>query len=118
MHTTGKKRPTSLPASKAMRSTRREEKLRGLAFTTGAVSHASLSDSRDDYAASCESAQFAIRVASERYLGMERGIERRRDKVSSDGSVANVDPRYVLVCKATDELSMSATRSDETLQYS
>jgi hypothetical protein len=37
---------------------------------------------------------------------------------ASDGSVANVDPRYVLVCKATDELSMSATRSDETLQYS
>jgi alkylhydroperoxidase family enzyme len=37
------------------------------------------------------------------------------ESTASDGPVANVDPRYVLLCKATDELSASATLTDETL---
>jgi alkylhydroperoxidase family enzyme len=32
-----------------------------------------------------------------------------------DGPVAGINPDYVLVCKATDELSKSATLTDETL---
>jgi alkylhydroperoxidase family enzyme len=34
---------------------------------------------------------------------------------ASDGPVAGIDPEYVLVCKATDELSTSGTLRDETL---
>ena len=34
---------------------------------------------------------------------------------ASDGPVAGIDPEYVLVSKATDELSMTATLRDETL---
>ena len=41
--------------------------------------------------------------------------EEEIESAASDGPVANVDPRYVLVCKATDELSTRATLSDETL---
>ena len=34
---------------------------------------------------------------------------------ASDGPVVGIDPEYVLVCKATDELSNSGTLRDETL---
>ena len=34
---------------------------------------------------------------------------------ASDGPVAGIDPEYVLVSKATDELSMTGTLRDETL---
>jgi alkylhydroperoxidase family enzyme len=34
---------------------------------------------------------------------------------ASDGPVAGIDPEYVLVCKATDELSKTGTLRDETL---
>jgi hypothetical protein len=34
---------------------------------------------------------------------------------ASDGPVAGIDPEYVLVCKATDELSTSGTLRDQTL---
>ena len=37
------------------------------------------------------------------------------DAAASDGPVANINPEYVLVCKATDELSTSGTLRDETL---
>jgi alkylhydroperoxidase/carboxymuconolactone decarboxylase family protein YurZ len=35
--------------------------------------------------------------------------EEEIESAASDGPVANVDPRFVLVCKATDELSTRAT---------
>jgi alkylhydroperoxidase family enzyme len=38
------------------------------------------------------------------------------DAAASDGPVAGVSPDYVLVCKATDELSASGTLRDETLR--
>ena len=38
------------------------------------------------------------------------------DAAASDGPVTGVDPRYVLACRATDELSLSAKLSDATLQ--
>jgi hypothetical protein len=34
---------------------------------------------------------------------------------ASDGPVAGIDPEYVLVCKATDELSTSGTLRHQTL---
>ena len=37
------------------------------------------------------------------------------DAAASDGPVVGVNPEYVLVCKATDELSTSGTLRDETL---
>ena len=37
------------------------------------------------------------------------------DAAASDGPVTGIDPEYVLVCKATDELSESGTLRDETL---
>jgi alkylhydroperoxidase family enzyme len=37
------------------------------------------------------------------------------DAAASDGPVVGIDPEYVLVCKATDELSASGTLRDETL---
>jgi alkylhydroperoxidase family enzyme len=37
------------------------------------------------------------------------------DAAASDGPVSGIDPEYVLICKATDELSMKATLTDETL---
>jgi alkylhydroperoxidase family enzyme len=37
------------------------------------------------------------------------------DAASSDGPVIGINPEYVLVCKATDELSTSGTLRDETL---
>ena len=37
------------------------------------------------------------------------------DAVGSDGPVAGINPEYVLVCKATDEMSKSGTLRDETL---
>jgi alkylhydroperoxidase family enzyme len=37
------------------------------------------------------------------------------DAAGSDGPVTGVNPDYVLVCKATDELSKSGTLRDETL---
>ena len=38
------------------------------------------------------------------------------DAAASDGSVSGIDPEYVLVCRATDELSKSGTLRDETLR--
>jgi len=38
------------------------------------------------------------------------------DAAASDGPVSGIDPEYVLVCKATDELSKSGTLRDETLR--
>jgi hypothetical protein len=35
--------------------------------------------------------------------------------VSSDGPVSGVDPEYVLLCKATDEMSTTGTLTDATL---
>jgi alkylhydroperoxidase family enzyme len=35
---------------------------------------------------------------------------------SSDGPVAGINPEYVLICQATDELSTDATLRDETLR--
>ena len=37
------------------------------------------------------------------------------DAAASDGPVVGINPEYVLVCKATDELSTSGTLQDETL---
>ena len=37
------------------------------------------------------------------------------EAAASDGPVADINPEYVLVCKATDELSTSGTLRDETL---
>jgi alkylhydroperoxidase family enzyme len=34
---------------------------------------------------------------------------------ASDGSVSGIDPEYVLICRATDELSQAHTLTDETL---
>jgi hypothetical protein len=51
-------------------------------------------------------------VISVRNAGWSKeGIE----SAASDGPVANIDPRYVPVCNATDELLRRATLSDETL---
>src|SRR6202044_2328198 len=38
------------------------------------------------------------------------------DAAASDGPVVGINPEYVLVCKATDELSTSGTLRDETLR--
>jgi 4-carboxymuconolactone decarboxylase len=38
------------------------------------------------------------------------------DAAANDGPVSGIDPEYVLVCKATDELSNSGTLRDETLR--
>ena len=38
------------------------------------------------------------------------------DKVASDGPVAGIDPQYILLCKATDEMAATATLADETLE--
>jgi alkylhydroperoxidase/carboxymuconolactone decarboxylase family protein YurZ len=38
------------------------------------------------------------------------------DAAATDGPVVGIDPGYVLVCKATDELSKSGTLRDETLR--
>jgi hypothetical protein len=37
------------------------------------------------------------------------------EAAASDGPVDGINPEYVLVCKATDELSTSGTLRDETL---
>jgi Carboxymuconolactone decarboxylase family len=37
------------------------------------------------------------------------------DEAGSDGPVAGINPEYVLICKATDELSKRGTLRDETL---
>jgi alkylhydroperoxidase family enzyme len=37
------------------------------------------------------------------------------DAAASAGAVTGIDPQYVLVCQATDELSMTGTLRDETL---
>ena len=37
------------------------------------------------------------------------------DAAGSDGPVAGINPEYILVCKATDELSKSGTLQDDTL---
>ena len=38
------------------------------------------------------------------------------DRVASDGPVAGIDPQYILLCKATDEIVATATLTDETLE--
>src|ERR1700741_2955177 len=38
------------------------------------------------------------------------------DAAASDGPAVGIDPEYVLVCRATDELSKSGTLRDETLR--
>ena len=38
------------------------------------------------------------------------------DAAAGDGPVSGINPEYVLVCKATDELSKNKTLSDETLR--
>ena len=38
------------------------------------------------------------------------------DAVATDGPVSGINPEYVLVCKATDELSKTGTLRDETLR--
>jgi alkylhydroperoxidase family enzyme len=38
------------------------------------------------------------------------------DAAATDGPVSRINPEYVLVCKATDELSKSGTLRDETLR--
>ena len=38
------------------------------------------------------------------------------DAAASDGPVSGINPEYILVCKATDELSKSGTLRDETLR--
>ena len=38
------------------------------------------------------------------------------DAVATDGPVSGINPEYILVCKATDELSKSGTLRDETLR--
>ena len=38
------------------------------------------------------------------------------DAAGTDGPVSGIDPEYILVCKATDELSKSGTLRDETLR--
>jgi hypothetical protein len=38
------------------------------------------------------------------------------DAVATDGAVSGINPEYVLVCKATDELSKSGTLRDETVR--
>jgi hypothetical protein len=40
----------------------------------------------------------------------------RIDAAASDGPVSGINPEYVLVCNATDELSKSGTLRDETLR--
>ena len=38
------------------------------------------------------------------------------DAVATDGPVSGINTEYVLVCKATDELSKSGTLRDETVR--
>jgi len=38
------------------------------------------------------------------------------DAAATDGPVSGINPEYVLVCKATDELSKTGTLRDETLR--
>jgi hypothetical protein len=38
------------------------------------------------------------------------------DAAATDGPVSGINPEYILVCKATDELSKSGTLRDETLR--
>ena len=38
------------------------------------------------------------------------------EAAASDGPVVDINPEYVLVCKATDELSTGSTLRDETLR--
>src|SRR3984893_18693856 len=38
------------------------------------------------------------------------------DAAATDGPVSGIDPEYILVCKATDELSNGGTLRDETLR--
>ena len=37
------------------------------------------------------------------------------DAAATDGQVSGINPEYILVCKATDELSNNGTLHDETL---
>jgi 4-carboxymuconolactone decarboxylase len=38
------------------------------------------------------------------------------DAAATDGTVSGINPEYVLVCKATDQLSKTGTLRDETLR--
>jgi hypothetical protein len=47
---------------------------------------------------------------------VSRGLSSKEiDAAASEEAVAGIDPEYVLVCQATDELSKSGTLRDETL---
>ena len=49
-------------------------------------------------------------------MAMNTGLSSNEiDAAGSDGPVAGINPDYVLICKATDELSKSGTLRDETL---
>ena len=49
-------------------------------------------------------------------LGKNAGLTAEEiDAAASDGPVVGIKPDYVLVCRATDELSAAATLTDETL---
>src|SRR5271157_1580664 len=49
-------------------------------------------------------------------MAKNAGLSSREiDAAGSDGPVAGINPEYVLVCKATDELSKTGTLRDETL---
>ncbi len=49
-------------------------------------------------------------------MAKNAGLSSREiDAAGSDGPVAGINPEYVLVCKATDEMSKSGTLRDETL---
>jgi alkylhydroperoxidase family enzyme len=49
-------------------------------------------------------------------MGKNTGLSAEEiDATATDGPVAGINPEYVLVCKATDELSISGTLRDETL---
>jgi alkylhydroperoxidase family enzyme len=49
-------------------------------------------------------------------LARNVGLNQKEIEASaSDGPVTGINPDYVLICKATDELSMTASLSDETL---
>jgi hypothetical protein len=55
-------------------------------------------------------------MASNTQMAKNAGLSSKEiDAAGSDGPVAGINPEYVLVCKATDEMSKSGTLRDETL---
>ena len=50
-------------------------------------------------------------------MSLKHGLlETHSDAAGSDGPVEGIEPDYVLVCRATDELSKTGTLTDETLR--